>query len=427
MLRADDADAEEDPNERSGDREADTPPAVELAPAHDRHASVRPMDALAIRDRVGTRRDGYLAELEAMVNIDCGSFNRDGVNRIADLCEEGFGRGGWSVERIRPAQGGRQPLGDTVVGTMDGAGGPRVLLLGHMDTVFDDGVAAERPFSISGDRAFGPGVSDMKGGLLAGFVAVEVLRDVGFDSFGRITYVCNPDEEIGSPSSRELIHRLAADHDATLVLESARANGDIVSARKGVTDYEIRLHGRAAHAGVEPEKGRSAVIEAAHKAIAIAGLHERWPGVSCNVGVLRGGTRTNVVAEDAVLHVDLRSPELASLQEAEREIERICSEPVLDGVTIDLRSEGWHKPMEKTDATQRLVDAAVETAAELGFTVKDAATGGASDGNTTAAAGCPTLDGLGPIGGADHAPGEWLDLGSVVPRIALLAGIITRL
>ena len=143
--------------------------------------------------------------------------------------------------------------------------------------------------------------------------------------------------------------------------------------------------------------------------------------------MLRGGTRTNVVAEDAVLHVDLRSPELASLQEAEREIERICSEPVLDGVTIDLRSEGWHRPMEKTDATQRLVDAAVETAAELGFTVKDAATGGASDGNTTAAAGCPTLDGLGPIGGADHAPGEWLDLGSVVPRIALLAGIITRL
>jgi glutamate carboxypeptidase len=428
MLDPNDAHPEDDPDEWGDDREADTPPAVQLTPGHERHASVRPMDALAIRDLVAARLDRFVAALEAMVNVDCGTFNRDGVNRIADLCEEALDEGGWSVERIphEPRNGGPR-LGDTVVGTLRGVGGPNVLLLGHMDTVFDDGAASQRPFTVEGDRALGPGVSDMKGGLLAGFFAVGALREADFDGFERITYVCDADEEIGSPSSKELIRKLAGEHDAALVLECARANGNVVSARKGVTDYQIRIHGRAAHAGVEPEKGRSAVIEAAHQAIAIAALHGRWPGVSCNVGILRGGTRTNVVAEEAVLEVELRSPELATLEEAEREVERICAEPTIDGVTISVLSEGWHRPMEKTAASQRLVDVAVGVAGELGFSLADSATGGASDGNTTAAAGCPTLDGLGPIGGGAHAPDEWLDLASVVPRTALLAGVIARL
>src|SRR5262249_44800353 len=234
-------------------------------------------------------------------------------------------------------------------------------------------------------------------------------------------------EEIGSPSSGPLIRRLAGEHDAALVLECGRANGDVVSARKGVTDYRIWIRGRAAHAGVEPDEGRSAVIEAAHKVLAIAGVHGRWPGVSCNVGVLRGGTRTNVVPEDAVLEVDLRAPELGALEEAEREIARICAEPTTEGMTISVESEGWHRPMEKTTASQRPVDAAVAVAAELGFELRDTATGGASDGNTTSAAGCPTLDGLGPVGGAAHSSDEWLDVASIVPRTAMLAGIIARL
>jgi glutamate carboxypeptidase len=296
-----------------------------------------------------------------------------------------------------------------------------------MDTVFDDGTAAARPFRVEADRAFGPGVSDMKGGLLAGLFATAVLQGAGFDAFDRISYVCNPDEEIGSPFSGPVIGELAARHDAAFVLECARSNGAIVSARKGVTDYVIRVIGRAAHAGGEPSRGRSAVLEAAHKAIAISALMGRWPGVTCNVGVLRGGTRPNVVPEEAVLEVDLRSPELATLEEAEREVERICAEHTIPDVAVELRHDGWHRPMEKTAASQGLVDLAVEVAGELGFEVEDVATGGASDGNTTSAAGCPTLDGLGPIGGGAHAVDEWLDLASVVPRIALLAGIMTRL
>jgi glutamate carboxypeptidase len=199
-----------------------------------------------------------------------------------------------------------------------------------------------------------------------------------------------------------------------------------VSARKGITDYEVEIAGRAAHAGVEPEKGRSALLQAARSIIALQELNGRWPDVTVNVGVARGGTRSNVVAERCHLEIDLRSPEASTLDEADAEVRRICDDAMPD-ITIDVRANSWHRPMEKTEASGRLVDIAVGVAGELGFELHDAATGGASDANTTSAAGCPTIDGLGPIGGDDHGPAEWLDLRSVVPRVALLAGIVSRL
>jgi len=386
------------------------------------------MDAASLRDLAARRYDDFVAFLERMVNVDCGSYTPDGVNVIADLCEARFRDDGWEVERRAHApSNGESELGDLVIGTLHGSGGPRVLLVGHMDTVFDEGTVAERPFRIEGSTAYGPGVSDMKAGLLTGFFAVQVLQEAASDGFGQITYVCNPDEEIGSPFSGPLIRELAPRHDVAFVLEGARENGDIVSARKGITDYEITIHGRAAHAGVEPEKGRNALLEAAHKIIALQSLNGRWPGVTVNVGVARGGTRTNVVPERCELHVDLRSLQLETLKVAEAEVARICAETVVPDVTIDVAASGWHRPMEKKEGAARLVALAVEVAAELGFDLSDAATGGASDANTTSAAGTPTIDGLGPIGGDDHAPGEWVDLTSIVPRVALLAGIIARL
>jgi glutamate carboxypeptidase len=383
------------------------------------------MDAQTLRDRTQARYPRFLAALEAMVNVDCGSYSPDGVNVIADMCEERFVEHGWEVER-RPHDG-EPRLGDLVIGRLEGAGGTNILLVGHMDTVFDDGTVAERPFAVDGDIGRGPGVSDMKAGLLAGFFATHVLQDVGFDGFGTITYVCNPDEEIGSPYSGPVIRELATRHDAALVLEGARENGDIVSARNGITDYTIRIVGRAAHAGVEPEKGRNALLQAAHTILAIQGLNGRWPGVTANVGVARGGTRSNVVPERCELQVDLRSPELGALEEAEAEVERICSETSVPDVTVTAESHGWHRPMEKKEGAQRLVDIAVGAASELGFELRDAATGGASDANTTSSAGTPTIDGLGPVGGDDHGPAEWVDLTSVVPRTALLAAIIARI
>jgi glutamate carboxypeptidase len=361
----------------------------------------------------------YLAELEELVNIDCGSYTPEGVNRVADFCTDALGALGATVERL-PSDG----LGDLVVGRLAGDG-PRLLLIGHMDTVFDPGTAAERPFRREGDQALGPGVTDMKGGLLAGFHAVAALQAVGMSP--AVTYVCNPDEEIGSPFSGPHIRRLAGDHDAALVLECARANGDIVSARKGIADYHVEITGRAAHAGVEPEKGRSAVVEAAHQVLALTALNGRWPSVTVNVGVIEGGTRPNVVAARCALKVDLRAASVAEFEAAASELERIVTTPSVDGTHATLHRVAGHQPMERSPAIARLVGLAQQIADELGFGVNDAATGGASDANTCAAAGLPVLDGLGPVGGDDHSPDEWLDVTSIVPRTALLAGLISRI
>jgi glutamate carboxypeptidase len=236
--------------------------------------------------------------------------------------------------------------------------------------------------------------------------------------------VCNPDEEIGSTFSRAAIEELAADADVAFVLEPARGNGELVTARKGVTDMRIVVAGRAAHAGVEPHRGASAVLEAANKVIQLHELNGQWPGVTVNAGVLRGGTRPNVVADRCEIHVDIRAPGEEALQAAEAAATRIGQGSTVPGTSSAVRLAANHRPMERTEASARLLGLAQAVAGELGFEVGERATGGASDANTTSAAGVPTLDGLGPIGGAAHSASEWTDLTSVVPRIALLAGLI---
>ncbi|MGH2402226.1 MAG: M20 family metallopeptidase [Candidatus Limnocylindria bacterium] len=382
-------------------------------------------DPTALRRTVEARLPRYLDELESLVNIDCGSYTPEGVNRVAGFVTDALRELGADVERLpHSPTDGRPQLGDLVVGRLAGRG-PRILLIGHMDTVFDPGTASARPYRSDGERAFGPGVTDMKAGLLAGLHAIAALQESG--ERPAVTFIANPDEEIGSPFSTPTIRSLAPDHDAVLVLECARANGDIVSARKGIADFHVTLSGRAAHAGVEPEKGRSAILEAAHQVLALHDLNGRWPTVTVNSGVIHGGTRPNVVAERCELQVDLRAATLEAFEAASAEVERLAAAPSVEGVTIELRRTAGHPPMEKTDASARLVALATSIAGELGFELHDAATGGASDANTTAALGIPTLDGLGPIGGDDHSVDEWLDLGSVLPRTTLLACLIGRL
>ncbi len=374
-----------------------------------------------LADAVRDRYPRFLAELEALVNIDCGSYTPAGVNRVADAVAASLAELGAEVERHSPADDPR--LGDLVIGRLHGEG-PRVLLIGHMDTVFGEGTTAARPFRVEGDRAMGPGASDMKGGLLAGLHALAALHGLG--TRPDVTFVANPDEEIGSPFSTPHIRRLAGEHDVALVLECARANGDIVSARKGIADLHVTFTGRAAHAGVEPEKGRSAILAAARWVVSLQALNGRWPSVTANTGVIRGGTRPNVVAATCEVQLDLRAATSSEFEAASAEVERLLHRYAGGGIGVEVRRMAGHPPMEKSPATARLAGLATEIAGELGFALRDAATGGASDANTTAAAGLPSLDGLGPIGGDDHSADEWLDLASVVPRTALLAALIAR-
>jgi len=379
----------------------------------------------ALESWVRAAEGAYLVDLERLVNIDCGSYTPDGVDRIGDFVADFMAHRGATVER-RPDPAGR--LGSTVIGTWRGgpeaSGAPRVLLIGHMDTVFDPGTAAERPFAVRDGVATGPGVTDMKSGLLAGLYAIDALRSFGPLPFERLTYIANPDEEIGSPTSTPHIREVAAQTDACLVLECARANGDIVSARKGILDARITIDGRAAHAGVEPEKGRSAILAAADLVTRIHALNGRWEGVTFNVGVIAGGTRPNVVAERCSLEVDIRAVRRADLEAAEAEIRSMLGSLAVPDTAAHLEPMAGWWPMERLERSGRLVEHAQAIAQRLGFEVRDAATGGASDANTTSGMGVPSIDGLGPIGGMDHSPAEYLDVASIVPRTAMLAGLL---
>jgi glutamate carboxypeptidase len=387
---------------------------------------VLPGELAAIRASVERAYPAFLGDLERLVNVDCGSYTRAGVDVI----------GRWTAERLRTlgfsvtVHANDLDLGETVVGTLRGTdpAGPTLLCIGHMDTVFDEGSAAERPFQIQGGIATGPGVTDMKSGLLAGLYAVGALREaLGGVPLARLVFVANPDEEIGSPASSPHIRRLAREADACLVLECARANGDLVSSRKGTLDLAINVLGRASHAGVEPEKGRSAILEAARITQDLHALNGRWPGVTVNVGVIEGGTRPNVVAARCTLEVDVRAVTGAELDAVEAAITETLVPRLVPGVTIETTENGRHRPMEKLDRSGRLVEHAVALAAQLGFPLQDAATGGASDANTTAGMGVPTIDGLGPIGGLDHSPGEYLEVASIVPRTTMLAALIAAI
>ena len=399
-----------------------------MASLHAPGAAVSPDELAELEEILEDELPAYLEDLATLVNVDCGSYTKAGVDQVGRWTARFLERLGASVE-VRPDE----LLGDTVVGTFNGKpGGPRILLIGHLDTVFPEGTARARPFRIEAGIANGPGVTDMKSGLLAGLYALLALRALGTDDdedavdlpFERLVFVANPDEEIGSPSSTPHIRELALESDVCFVLECARANGDIVSARKGTVDLRLTIRGRAAHAGVEPEKGRNAVLEAAHQTIAIQALNGRWPGVTANVGVIHGGTRPNVVAEEAGLEVDLRATSRDSLEAAEAALRTIAASTTVADTTVTVEEASRHWPMERLERSGRLVEHAVALAERLDFPLADCATGGASDANTTSGLGIPTLDGLGPIGGNDHSPAEYLEVDSIVPRTTLLAALL---
>ncbi|MEO8207719.1 MAG: M20 family metallopeptidase [Chloroflexota bacterium] len=389
--------------------------------------TVTPDELSRLEQAVTVSMPRFLDELERLCNVDCGSYSPAGVNLVAAWVAARFEQLGGTVER-RPDPSGS--YGDTIIGTFHGGApsGPRILLIGHMDTVFPDGTAALRPFRIDDGIARGPGVTDMKGGLLAGIHALEAIRQIGGSwsglPFERIVYVANPDEEIGSPSSTPHIREIAADSDVAFVLECARANGDFVSSRKGIADLRLTIHGRAAHAGVEPEQGRNAIVAGARMVERIQALNGRWPGVTANVGVFQSGTRPNVIPDLAHLEVDVRGVVRDALEAAVAAVHEIAADPGVPDVTVEVEQIAGWLPMEKLERSGRLSDHVMGIAQRLGFMTTDVGTGGASDANTTSGMGVPSIDGLGPVGGRDHSPDEYLEVDSIGPRTTLLAALL---
>lgn len=377
------------------------------------------MDALEAARRAS---GDFLELLGELVATDSGTYTKAGVDAVGERLAGLLGQAGCRIERHR-----LERYGDCFQAELPGEGEGELLLLGHTDTVYPEGTAAERPLRVEGDRALGPGAADMKGGLLLGLCALRALARAPSRSFRRVTFFVNSEEEVGSPVSRSLYARCARRAHVGLVLEPGRPGGEVVSARHGVASLELSVRGRPAHAGVNPEEGASAV----HALVALLReLHERGAalaGARLNVGVIEGGTRSNVVAERARAAIDVRVEDHAAWERAEALVAEIASQRPLPGVTVELSGGLNNPPMPLTPAGQRLVALAVEEARGLGFELQHVSSGGGSDANFVASLGTPCLDGLGPCGGLLHGPEEYLLLPSVVPRLALLIALLTRL
>lgn len=373
-----------------------------------------------VYDYTRQRLPKYIEELRELCAVDSDSYYKPGLDLMATKLGERMRNLGMRVNIVE-----REMWGNDLLGSMRGEGNGNVLLLGHTDTVYPVGTAGERPLRIDGETIYGPGVCDMKGCILSALYAIEALLAMEKRPFGELRFLCVSDEEILSRHCISLIEEACRDCQGALVLEAARANGDIVSSRKGNTGYTLIAHGRSAHAGVEPEKGYNAITEIAHQVLQFQSLNGWRDGITINAGLITGGTAINVVPEFAQARFDLRYLHTQDRIATEARWHEMMMQKLVAGTELTLEASPDSKePMLSTPESLKLAQWAQEIALLLGFSMNHVATGGSSDGSYVSHFGVPVLDGLGPIGGLDHSPGEYLLADSIAPRTALLAGLL---
>jgi len=362
-----------------------------------------------------------VADLTRLVEMESPTDNKSALDRLGEHLAARLQHLGAEVEVFPQPQAGDHLRARWEAGGDGAAGG--LLLLCHMDTVWDLGTVLERPVIIRDGRLYGPGAFDMKGGIVSALWAIRALRGLNMMPKRRITLLLTSDEETGSKTSRPIVEMEALQHDAVLVLEPAQPpNAALKTWRKGVGMYQVRTTGVAAHAGAAHSEGVNAIEELAHQVVAIQALTDYDAGTTVNVGVVGGGTRSNVVPESAWARVDVR---VMNEAEAERLDESLRGlQPRLKGARVEVTGGINRPPMVRTAAGVSLFQKAAEIAAELGFSVTETGTGGGSDGNFTAALGVPTLDGLGVVGDGGHAQHEHVIISSLPERAALLAGLL---
>lgn len=362
--------------------------------------------------------------LRTLVEMESPSTDKTAVDVLARFLARAWRRRGARTRLLRQAARGDVLRAEIRLGRGRRRG--QILILGHLDTVYERGTIARMPFRVRGDRAYGPGSFDMKSGIVIGLAAVDALRALGGAPAKKIVFLYSSDEEIGSEASRAAIEREARRSAAVLVLEPATGRaGALKTARKGVAEYELIVRGRAAHAGLEPQKGISATLELAYQIPRIVGLANPRRGITLNVGVIQGGTRSNVVAPEARARIDVRLQRRADLPRLGRRLRRLL--PVLRGARLDWRCISTRPPLERRAGVVRLFRQAQLVARALGLELEESSVGGGSDGNLTAALGIPTLDGLGGVGANAHSPDEYVRVSSLAQRAALLAGLLLRL
>ncbi len=373
-------------------------------------------EARRVAAGVGAKLELLLADLETWVGVDTPGGAVEPLDRLAAMMAhtlEGYG--------LHPELVPVPDKGLYLHASLEGEGRARVALLCHHDTVFPLGTATKRPFSAGSERCHGPGVADMKGGIAVAAHAARLLAE-GRRPFSRLELVSASDEET-RPTAPPVLDRLSG-FDAVLCMECGRADGSVVSARKGGRWFRLHARGRPAHAGVDPESGRNAVVPLCHEAVRLSELHGAREGLTFVVTELISAAGINTVPGEAFLTGDLRARTAADLDWAMEQVRSCGSHP-----GIELREEdlGGPPPLERTPAIAALATAAVELGRELGHVFGEASTGGVSDGSWTAWSGVPTLDGLGPVGGDDHTPDEYVETPTFATRAGVVAGLVAAI
>jgi glutamate carboxypeptidase len=370
------------------------------------------------------RESEMLRVLRSLVEIESFTAEKLAVDRCGARVAAEFRRRGGRVKILRSKQRGnlvRVEIGD---GRAQESG--QLLVLGHLDTVYPPGTLRRTPFRVARGRAWGPGTFDMKGGIVLALFAVEALRAAGISPRRKIVFLWTGDEEVGSQASRAAIEKEARRSKAVLVLEPAFGlDGRAKTQRKGIGEVEIIVHGRSAHAGVDPERGVNAAHELALQIARLMKMNDPRRGITVQANVISGGTATNVVPEFARAQVDVRFARARDARELERCL--LGLRPITKGARIEVRGGLNRPPLERTAAVTTLFHRAQAIAREIGFRLDEASTGGGSDGNFTAALGVPTLDGIGVVGDGAHSLREHLVIRELARRAAMLAALLASL
>lgn len=369
-------------------------------------------------------RAAQLQLLEQVVDIDSGTGDVEGGRKVAGVLIERLRALGMSIESVPAEQAG---LPDNTVATLTGHGKGRILMIGHIDTVFEHGTVERRPYRVDAQRAYGPGVSDEKGGVVEGLYALALLHELAYTNFGKIVFLMETSEERGSPGTHALIGRLLKDADVELNLEPGDPPDTLTVWRKGSTNFHIAVKGRAAHAGVAPQDGRNAALELIHQIAGLDVFPKSGDGLTVNLTVMHAGTRANIIPEDAWADVNVRVRDKADFARVEQVLRKNAETTVIPDTRVSVSGGEGYPPLPDNPATERLAARAQRIYSGIGRTLAAGGNGGASESALAADAGVPALDGLGPVGGGFHSEKEFLELDTVTPRLYLLTMLLMEL
>jgi len=365
------------------------------------------------------------ALLERAVAIDSGTGDAEGLNQLGALLARELRSAGFTKVDAIPAE--PPAVGNNLVATVEGTGRGKILLISHMDTVFAHGTVAQRPYRVVDEQAYGPGAGDDKQGAVTAICAMRALKAIGFRDFARITLIVNSNEETGSFGTRKLFREHALLSDVAINLERGVPPDGVLVSRKGAAVVTLEITGRAAHSGLEPEKGRNAALEAAHQALAIGTLADPKLETTVNVTVLQSGDKFNVIPDRAVVKADVRAYTPAEFDRVERAAKDLAMRTTVPDVKVVVTMERTFPPWPHVPSTDALLERARAVYAEIGGKLAAVSVGSSADVALTAEAGTPSIDGFGILGDGAHGPDDHADLRSIVPRVYLLARFVMDL